>query len=490
MRLNQCLSRFGCLLVSLASIACSDNPVQPNTRLPAPALTRSSAVAPLYVADFVSTAASGIAMNAAGDVIGTSYPDPGCGPFCLPPLETVVWRAGTRIVLPPVPGFTGITVRAINASGWIAGAAGYVGINNHAVVWMPSGNSYTPVDLGTLPGTTISDVAGIDDQGRVVGWSTTTNFPPNGSPFMWSQATGMVDLSAQGFPDEAPLAVSPGGAVATPAYWYQLGNPASVTPMPAPPSGYYPPGSYATVINDLGDQGRFLVPTSNQSLVYPFRFTHGAGWQQISFSGTGSLSIAGMGSINAAQDVSFTVLSTAMIAAGPTGLGQSLAPLLSPAYGTTSIVIGGPMNTSGQILTTPMIGASHRLMKLVPATACGSNCIKVSKIQMRGIFVPDPAHPGECFAGGTMYNSVTTQITVTNEAGVPLSGALVNARFLDDYWTNKAVSGTTNAKGAVRFTNIGPCGVGTVAILVEKATSGSRVFDRTTGVVSASVIPK
>jgi hypothetical protein len=48
----------------------------------------------------VSTAATGVAMNAAGDVAGSSYPDPGCGPFCLPPLETVVWRAGQRIVLP------------------------------------------------------------------------------------------------------------------------------------------------------------------------------------------------------------------------------------------------------------------------------------------------------------------------------------------------------------------------------------------------------
>jgi len=107
-------------------------------------------------------------MNAAGDVIGTSYTDPGCGPFCLPPLETVIWRAGTRIVLPPVPGHTGITVRAINANGWVVGTAGYVGINNHAAVWIPNGSSYTPLDLGTLPGTTISDVAGIDDQGR--GW--------------------------------------------------------------------------------------------------------------------------------------------------------------------------------------------------------------------------------------------------------------------------------------------------------------------------------
>jgi probable HAF family extracellular repeat protein len=488
---NRNTVRLGCsLLMSLVVGGCTDNSVEPNFSPGAPVLAKASSVANLYVADFVSTAATGVAMNAAGDVAGTSYPDPGCGPFCLPTLETVVWRGGTRTVLPPVAGLSGITARAINASGWVAGAAGYVGINNHAVVWIPNGSSYTPIDLGTLPGTTISDVAGIDDQGRVVGWSTTTNFPPNGSPFMWSQATGMVDLSSQGFPDEAPLAVSPAGAVATPGFWYQLGNSASVTAMPTVPSGFSGPGAYSTAINDVGDQGRFLVSTSSQNLVYPFRFTHGAGWQQISSLGTGQLSNYGIGSINNAEDVSLTALSTGLVAAGPSGLAQSLAPLLSPAYGAATIGIGGPMNNAGQILTRIMIGKSERLMRLVPATSCGSNCIRVSSIQMQGKFVEDPAHPGECYAGGSMYNRVSAKVTVTSEAGVKLAGVQVNSRFLDDYWTNRVVSGTTNATGVVKFTNQGPCGVGTVAILVETATSGSRTFDRTAGVVTGSVIPK
>src|SRR5664279_4478714 len=57
-----------------------------------------------YVAEFVSTAAYGDAMNNAAEVAGTSYPDLGCGWQCLPPLETVVWRNGVRIVLPGLPG--------------------------------------------------------------------------------------------------------------------------------------------------------------------------------------------------------------------------------------------------------------------------------------------------------------------------------------------------------------------------------------------------
>src|SRR5262245_38532233 len=68
------------------------------------------AVPTSYVADIVAPAAFGVAMNAGGDVTGTSYQDTGCGSTCLPPLDTVVWRGGRRIVLPSVPGLSGITV--------------------------------------------------------------------------------------------------------------------------------------------------------------------------------------------------------------------------------------------------------------------------------------------------------------------------------------------------------------------------------------------
>ena len=65
-----------------------------------------SQVARMYALDFVGTAATGYGLNDAGDVVGKSYTDPGCGPFCLPPEEIVVWRGGNRIVLPLVPGFS------------------------------------------------------------------------------------------------------------------------------------------------------------------------------------------------------------------------------------------------------------------------------------------------------------------------------------------------------------------------------------------------
>ena len=109
------------------------------------------AIAAMYVVDLVATAAFGVAMNDAGDVTGTSYPDPGCGSTCLPPLETVVWKGGQRIVLPSVPGLSGVTTSDINNLGWISGFGGSFGLGDVAA-WRPNGSTYTPIDMGCCRG--------------------------------------------------------------------------------------------------------------------------------------------------------------------------------------------------------------------------------------------------------------------------------------------------------------------------------------------------
>jgi PKD domain len=446
-----------------------------------------SQVAPMYALDFVGTAATGYDLNDLGDVVGKSYTDPGCGPFCLPPQELVVWRAGQRIVLPLVPGFeSGYQFPLyINNQGLIGGEAWV-----HVAIWMPNATGYTAQDLGAFPGMSSADAFGLDDQGRMVGWSTLGGaIPTRALPFMWSQATGMVDLKALGYPNERPAAMSPGGAVVTTGSWYQLGNPASAVPLPPLPRGFVGAGSNGSAINDAGDQAHFLVSTSTQNLVYPFRLSNGGAWQMLSTFGTGHLSRSGMGSINAAQDVTFTAGSTGIIAAGPADVGQALAPLLSPAYAGATIGQGGPMNASGQILTQVMIGRSERLMKMTPATACRADCLISSSLVMTGQFVQDPKFPGSCFEGGTMYNVSSATVTITSETGVPLRDVQVSGRFLDDYWTNRPVTGTTNASGVVSWTHRGPCGVGAIAFLVENASAGTRSFDRTRGMLTNYVIP-
>ena len=490
-------TRFIALLSTAVAItACQEAPdvIAPERAVSAATLTAPgvSQVASMYVIDFVSPAASGNDLNDAGDVVGRSYTDPGCGSFCLPPQENVVWRGGTRVVLPLVPGYAGSSQYPmfINNQGLIAGVVGLLGSSTKLATWTPSGLTYSAQDRGTFPGTSSADVGGLDEQGRVVGWATQGGAIPTLTvPFQWTQAGGMIDLKTLGYPNEKPAAMSPGGKVVTWNHWYQLGNPASVVALPAPPAGFTGLASNGSAINDNGDQAHLLITIGSQNLRYPFRLTNGGTWQQLSAAGTGNLSRAGIGAINAAQDVAFTVQSTAMIAAGPAGVGQPLAPLLSPAYGGAAIGGVGTMNSSGQMLASVYLGRSPRLVKLTPAVACGANCIVSSALVMTGQFVQDPANPGSCFQGGSMYNVSTATVTITSETGVPLANAVVNGRFMDDYWTNRTVSGTTNASGVVTFSHTGLCGVGAIAFLVDGATLGSRTFDRTRGKVTDFVIP-
>jgi hypothetical protein len=434
-------------------------------------------VASIYVVDFVSTAAFGAAMNDAGDVTGSSYPDPGCGSTCLPPLETVVWKGGQRIVLPNVPGLSGVTANDINNLGWVCGFGGLFGFG-HAAAWKPNGNSYIAIDMGLLPGTTSSNAIGLDDNNRGVGYASTAS--GSKTPFMWTEAGGMVNLTIQGFPGDIPLGISSGGTVATIGHWYHLGDPGSVTALTAPPPSFMLGGS-AVAINDSGDQARFLVNTGPENLVYPFRYNHDGTWQQIGFSGTGHLSSYGVGAINEAKDITATVQSTGQIAGGPNGLLQDVAPLISSAYGSSDLTSIGPMNASGQILAKMIIGQSQRLVRLVPSQPCTSNCIQVTNIQMTG------RGPARCDQGSV---DVKVKLTVKDELGIPLSGVRITGHFLDDYWLDETVVGNTNFNGQVIFRHVGPPCVGAISFLVTDArTRLARTFDRTTGILTTYVIP-
>ena len=187
----------------------------------ADSVTAGGAAPSSYVVDFVATAAVGVDMNDRGNVIGTSYLDNGCGSSCLPPLQTVVWIAGERVVLPTLPGLSGITVTDINNEGWIVGFAGVPGTTTHAVAWLPNSGKYDILDLGNLPGKTISTAAAIDELGRVVG----TVIEGRGSLLLSDQTsnicrmarplTALVDPYRQG-PDITPPHTSTRGASLTP----------------------------------------------------------------------------------------------------------------------------------------------------------------------------------------------------------------------------------------------------------------------------------
>ena len=122
------------------------------------AKTAMAAAPAMYAVDFVSSAATGYAMNDQGMVVGVrSKLPPGCTPAtCLGVSEAVVWAGDTVTPLPLLPGFATVTAISINAGGWVAGFAGDpTSTGGRAVVWKPSGAGYAVIDLGVLPGTSV-----------------------------------------------------------------------------------------------------------------------------------------------------------------------------------------------------------------------------------------------------------------------------------------------------------------------------------------------
>ncbi|MGE5208101.1 MAG: hypothetical protein ACM3KL_02095, partial [Alphaproteobacteria bacterium] len=194
------------------------------------------------------------------------------------------------------------------------------------------------------------------------------------------------------------------------------------------------------------------------------------------------------------RDITATVQSTGMIAAGPSGLLQSLAALVSPAYAGGVLTRAGPMNASGHVLARMIIGQSSRLVKLVPGQPCTNNCIQVTSIQMTG------KGPPFCDQGSAKAQAT---LTVTNEVGVPLAGVRITGHFFDDYWLDETVVGVTNANGQVTFKHVGPACVGAIAFLVTDADAMQAgllspaiaqravrsTFDRTKGILTNYVIP-
>lgn len=174
-----------------------------------------------------------------------------------------------------------------------------------------------------------------------------------------------------------------------------------------------------------------------------------------------------------------------LIAYGSDELAQPLAGKLSPAYGGNDVTTGGPINSSGEILAQVMIGRAQRLVRLVPANACTTGCIRVASIQMVGKMIGWP--PGQCTPRA--FDLVTATLTMTGELGEALSGATVTCRFLDDYYLDEPVTGTTNNRGTVRFVHKGPACVGAIAILVDDVTKTGRVLDFTNGTLTNYVIP-
>jgi hypothetical protein len=367
----------------------------------------------------------------------------------------------------------------------VVGTASDFATQSHAVVWRLVGDSYQLDDLGSLPGYTQASAAGIDAHGRVIGHAAG---PQGFRPFVWTQASGMADLAAQGFPGDRPQSISASGWVVIADHRQSLDDAACVHPLPAAPPGFRPPFGLMLKINDRRELAGFLMTTSGENLSYLHRYRPATGqWQMLSASPNGHLSRWGIGSLSRDATVSATVTGVGVIADGPDGVAQALGERLSPAYAGVSVSGGGPRNERGVIAALAIVGRSQRLVRLLPLAPCSGDCLHVDRLQMVGKFVPDPDAPDSCTPRAR--NKVRSTVTVTDAAGVPRAGVKVRGRYLDDYDLNEPVSGTTAADGRVTLRHEGPACVGAVAFIVEALKAPGAQFDRGIGHLTDFVIP-
>lgn len=254
--------------------------------------------APSYSVEFLGVATATTGINNAGVAIG--WTSAGSG------LRGWVAAHGMPVTLLPLPpGRASSMVYGINDLGVIVGhvATGtspeFSGV---AAMWTPNASgSYDVVELGTLPGTTVSAALAINTQGDVVGYAQSGIFH---KPVLFSAPGGPQDLSATGIGDpksinDARVLVDGGGKrldLQTMAV-QNLGVPTGL------PSNYV--AVYPNAINATNQVvGAAVLATSGNCSRQAARYTDGIGWQIL--SGCGQYNDAH--DINAAGDLVMRVL--------------------------------------------------------------------------------------------------------------------------------------------------------------------------------------
>jgi probable HAF family extracellular repeat protein len=119
------------------------------------------------------------------------------------------------IDLGTLSGFPESEAIAINDNGQVIGSSFNYSSNfpdRRAFSWTQAGGM---VDIGTLGGSYIQPTA-LNNNGQVVGFSTTTSNPNIGHAFLWTQAGGMIDLGTLGgnFTMSGANAINSSGQVA------------------------------------------------------------------------------------------------------------------------------------------------------------------------------------------------------------------------------------------------------------------------------------
>jgi probable HAF family extracellular repeat protein len=384
------------------------------------------------------------AINAQGDVVGWSNGPAGTRAF-------LFTDAGGLTALPGLPDRPRTVARDINDAGEIVGSANAGGADlGHAVLW--SGG--TVADLGTLGTGAYSEAWGINNTGQVVGYSYTNGggFPYHA--FLYTPSAGLVDLT----PDSDT------------GYATDVNDAGQVTGYKTAFGGYHAfrwqegsfvdlgvlPGfahSFGWAINASGRvAGSSSSATGNSERFV--RSTDGDGLQDL--GGVGEHNVAR--GINASGDVVGAKGQSASRAVLYTDAGglQDLNTLIDPSRGWV-LLAANDINDAGQIAGygfNNFTGRTHAV-RLQPATAvpqCSLHCLRSTDIALRARVQRRSL-------------SINGRVTVEDENGTALPGALIAGRWTRPDGSNQDAYAWTNSSGAGAFSTTGPKGTYTLAVV-------------------------
>lgn len=398
-----------------------------------------------------------------------------------------VWTPATGLTLLPLPaGATSPLVVDITADGWVLGTATVGTSLERGLVWKPGVGGYQVLTIPDPAGRVRATPVAMDEQHRVVGSSGS---PTNifRTPFLWTEAGGTVDMVALGYPTDPPVTMSANGYVATATKSYRLGDPASVSALPALPAPYQLPNTYA--IADDGDRFVIGLYPSSQFSARLFRLDAQTGAWTALWPTDMRSSFFGVSDPNALGDAVGYRFSGGEVSWSPGDPMASLAGFLAGGYAGVAgdlypgLPIGRPYGISdGRTVATQALMGNNggRLVLLTPTSPCtAGTCLRVASLTVAA------TNPSRC-TGAT--RTATATVTVRNQAGAAVSGAAVSATLMTQ---NSTVRGTvlTGSNGVARISGrVGTC-EGTVTALVEDVTKAGTGFDRSTGVLVRSVIP-
>ena len=416
--------------------------------LAAPAAAQTSYVVEDLGALAGDTSSVAWAINANGDVVGSSMGQAGTRAF-------LYTNAGGMVALPGLPGRPRTLARDINDAGVVVGSANAGGTDlGHAVLW--SGGSVQ--DLGTLGTGFYSEAWGVNNLGQVVGWSYTDG----GSGllgvhgFLYTQAEGLVDLTPDSDTGSA-LDINDAGQVTGyktafggyHAFRWQGGTFTDLGVLP----GFA--HSFGWAINASGQVAGNLTSASGNSEQL-FRFTDGSGLQNL--GGTGEHNVA-LG-INASGQVVGTrgnSQARALRYTDEAGL-QDLNTLIDRSLGWV-LLAANDINDAGQIVGYAFnnFTVKTHAVRLQPASTpppeCTFHCLRSTRIVLQS----------QALGGGNY--SIKGKVKVRDENAAPISGALVVGRWTQPDGSSQDQDVWTNKKGVAVFTTQGRLGLYTLTIV-------------------------